>query len=180
MYVKFTKAINNNLMVFSSNAGDREQFIYDLMKLNGDTMFYEIDGDPEDRETNLAGLPTMRTEADIHNLLFYLHHVLDGRFVRMFTEHHIAGRGHDSVTTEHPIILFIDNIDVLSEHLDQEDMGLLDWLASTNRKTGLTIVSTSTSSKPDLPQELFVNLACSVIDLDRNISRIYEESFLDD
>ena len=121
----------------------------------------------------------MRTEADIHNLLSYLNHVLEGRIVRMFTDHHIAGRGHDAVTTEHPIILFIDNIDVLSEHLNQKDMGLLDWLASTNRKTGLTIVSTSTS-KPNLPQGLFVNLACSVIDLDRNTSRIYEESFLDD
>lgn len=169
-------------MAFGHGLDDKVQFIDNLMDSNENTSFYIIDGSLGDSGFNIVGPPMARTKTDVHNLLTYLQRIIMKRYRRMETSSQLAltNNGSTLVTNEHPIILIINDIDVLSKSLNKYDSDLLGNLARLGLDAGLTIVSTSTSHKVGMNPEILANLECSVINLDNESLDLYDHSFLDD
>lgn len=168
-------------MAFGHDLDNKAQFIDNLMDFNEDTSFYIIDGSLGGSGLNIVGPPMARSMTDVHNLLAYLQRIIMKRYRRMETSSHLADNGRTIVTNEHPIILIINDIDVLARSLNKDDIDLLGSLARLGLNAGLTIVSTSTSYKVGLNPEILANLECSVINLDNDMALdLYDHSFLDD
>lgn len=85
---------------------------------------------------------------------------------------------HTTVTNESPIVLIINDIDVLSKNLSREDRELLGGLARLGMAAKLTIVTTSTST-PSLSSETLANLKCAMVNFDKPMN-LYNHSALDD
>ena len=181
MQIQITANLDNHLMAFGHNLNNKIQFIDNLMDSNEDTAFHLIDGSLGESGLNIVGPPMARTTTDVHNLLAYLQRIIMKRYRRMENYSHLANNGHTIVTNEHPIILIINDIDVLSKSLNKDDIELLGSLARLGLNAGLTIVSASTSHKVGLNPEILANLECSVINLDNDMALdLYDHSFLDD
>lgn len=181
MQIQITANLDNHLMAFGKYLDNKEQFIDNLMDSNENTSFYIIDGSLGESGFNIVGPPMARTMKDVHNLLAYLQRIIMKRYRRMETSSHLADNGRTIVTNEHPIILIINDIDVLSKSLNKDDIELLGSLARLGLNAGLTIVSASTSYKVGLNPEILANLECSVINLDNDMALdLYDHSFLDD
>lgn len=181
MQIQITANVDNHLMAFGQALDNKVQFIDNLMDSNENTSFYLIDGSLGESGFNIVGPPIARTIADVNNLLAYLQRIIMKRYRRMETYYNLSNNDHTIVTDEHPIILIINDIDVLSKIMNKDDIELLGSLARLGLNAGLTIVSTSTSHKVGLNPEIMANLECSVINLDHDKSLdLYDHSFLDD
>lgn len=181
MQIQITMNLDNHLMAFGRALDNKVQFIDNLMDSNENTSFYIIDGSLGGSGFDIVGPPIARTMPDVHNLLAYLQRIIMKRYRRMENYSHLANNGRTIVTNEHPIILIINDIDVLSKSLNKDDLDLLGSLARLGLNAGLTIVSTSTSHKVGLNPEILANLECSVINLDNDMALdLYDHSFLDD
>ena len=181
MQIRITTNVDNHLMTFGGSLDDKTQFIDELMDSNENTSFYLIDGSLGESGFNIVGPPIARNMTDVNNLLAYLQRIIMKRYRRMETSSHLANGGRTIVTNEHPIILIINDIDVLAKSLKKDDIELLGSLARLGLNAGLTIVSTSTTHKVGLNPEIMANLECSVINLDNDVALdLYDHSFLDD
>lgn len=156
MRVQVPTTVNGNLMVLGKDVKTKAKFIGNLMRSNDEVDFFTIDG---------------RSGINAHIILSHLYGVLNERYTSM-TSH------HTTVTNESPIVLIINDIDILSKNLSKKDRKLLGGLARLGMAAKLTIVTTSTST-PYLSSETLANLKCATVNFDKPLN-LYGHSTLDD